>query len=235
MGVKTEGKFHAEDDFSIKALVETTFDDAQVGGADSEQEESEALDPAEKAHMLSQAPNQIVVVGREGQNDLINGTYNKGFACHEDRVYYTHCDQSRVLRWREHGGLWIFSKTLSSDLEGFAAIQCDAFFPNDIKGVWKFFDHELEEDEGVKITDAKIVRREMSKRSSLMKDPEPFMSHELRQAYKNFDAPEDYPDFTNKMPKRLKQKSGAQTPSKLVAHFFLPPAAPSSLRSQEMT
>jgi len=195
--VKTEGKFHAEDDFSIKALVETTFDDAQVGGADSEQEESEALDPAEKAHMLSQAPNQIVVVGREGQNDLINGTYNKGFACHEDRVYYTHCDQSCVLRWREHGGLWIFSKTLSSDLEGFAAIQCDAFFPNDIKGVWKFFDHELEEDEGIKITDAKIVRREMSKRSSLMKDPEPFMSHELRQAYKNFDAPEDYPDFTN--------------------------------------
>ena len=86
--------------------------------------------------LFCKAPERIIVNGRKGKNDLVNGMYQRGKILFENKVYYQKLDGSCVLRWDPEGA-WIFSENLDDGAYGFACCRDKATYPHEIKHTWK--------------------------------------------------------------------------------------------------
>jgi len=86
-------------------------------------------------------PNTVVVEGRVGFNELMNGTYTIGHHLHDGRVFYTHTETSWVLRWYDRKNLWILDhRGLNEDDIGSACVDDDAHHPSLIQKHWIVYD-----------------------------------------------------------------------------------------------
>jgi hypothetical protein len=90
----------------------------------------------EKRENLGPAPLSLLVTGREGMNNIINGIYVKCAEHFNARPAYEKVSTRRTVYLRWHAaGYWIFDDELRNDLEGFAFSKTDAVYPlgSDIK------------------------------------------------------------------------------------------------------
>jgi len=96
-------------------------------------------------------PEEIVVSGREGYNETMNGIYTKGASLHEGRPYYKHASRKFVIRWCPVKGSWFFDwRGLNTDTTASAALSEDVASPHLAQSAWRVYD-------GTKwISDAKL-------------------------------------------------------------------------------
>lgn len=86
-------------------------------------------------------PSTVEVEGRVGFNKLMNGTYTIGHHLHDGRVFYTHTENSWVLRWYDRKNLWILDhRGLNDDDIGSACVDDDAHHPSLIHKHWIVYD-----------------------------------------------------------------------------------------------
>merc|ERR1719208_539859 len=97
-------------------------------------------------------PEEIVVSGRAGYNETMNGVYTKGASLHEGRPYYKHASRKFVIRWCPAKGSWFFDwRGLNTDTTASGALAEDVESPHLATKAWRVYD-------GSKwISDAKIT------------------------------------------------------------------------------
>jgi len=98
------------------------------------------------------APAELIVTGREGYNETLNGRYLLGEGLHEGRVYYKHTERKFVIRWCPAKGSWFFDwRGLNTDTTASGALAEDVESPHLATKAWRVYD-------GSKwISDAKIT------------------------------------------------------------------------------
>jgi len=91
----------------------------------------------------SNAPVELIVRGREGYNETMNGRYVKGEAEHEGRVYYKHETRKFVIRFCPAKKSWFFDwRGLKTDTIASAALAEDVESPILGTQPWRVFDGE---------------------------------------------------------------------------------------------
>jgi len=111
----------------------------------------EEMNEAELKITLQNASPRILITGRRGRNEIINGSYVKLGDVHEGRVCYKKVDDSCVIRWHPVG-VWMISVYLYEGLRCFAYC-CDASdYPSDIQQPWQIrLNHLFQEDTNIRV------------------------------------------------------------------------------------
>lgn len=118
-------------------------------------------------------PATVVVEGREGFNELMNGTYKIGHHLHDGRVFYTHEENSWVIRWYERKKLWILDhRGLNEDDIGSACVDDDSHHPTLIQKDWIVYDgvNFVYDPEVQIVGELKTAKRMASTRAAVAED-----------------------------------------------------------------
>jgi len=88
-----------------------------------------------------EAPEELIVSGREGYNETMNGRYQRGDRLHEGRVFYSHTERKFVIRWCPAKRSWFFDwRGLNTDTTASAALAQDIEHPHLATQAWRVFD-----------------------------------------------------------------------------------------------
>merc|ERR1711879_298291 len=106
---------------------------------------------------IGPAPQFIVIKGRKGANNIINGLYRLGRDTFNGRVYYEKCSfrMGAFIRWHKKG-MWIIDENLGHDMKGSAFNKSQQPYPHLASKSWAVFDEgnkSFVEDENVKVAD----------------------------------------------------------------------------------
>eukprot|EP00492_Amphilonche_elongata_P004220 TRINITY_DN4604_c0_g1_i1.p1 TRINITY_DN4604_c0_g1~~TRINITY_DN4604_c0_g1_i1.p1 ORF type:complete len:162 (+),score=21.00 TRINITY_DN4604_c0_g1_i1:19-504(+) len=87
------------------------------------------------------APQELIVSGRKGYNETMNGRYRKGQSLHQGRIYYAHTERKFVIRWCPVKKSWFFDwRGLNTDTTASAALAQDVQYPHLTTSAWRVFD-----------------------------------------------------------------------------------------------
>merc|ERR1712026_251537 len=86
-----------------------------------------------------EAPEELIVSGRLGYNETMNGRYRRGDRLHEGRVFYSHTERKFVIRWCPAKRSWFFDwRGLNTDTTASAALAQDIEHPHLATQPWRF-------------------------------------------------------------------------------------------------
>jgi len=111
-------------------------------------------------------PRELMVAGRDGFNDNINGVYKLGEWLHDGRVFYKNESTNWVLRWNDEKKLWIFDhRGLNMDDVGSACIDDDVQHPLLTNKDWIIYDGlEFVADSNIGLSGEISKKKKLSKR-----------------------------------------------------------------------
>lgn len=132
-------------------------------------------------------PKTVMVEGRVGFNELMNGTYTIGHHLHDGRVFYTHTENSWVLRWYDRKNLWILDhRGLNEDDIGSACVDDDSHHPSLIQKNWIVYDGvNFTYDADVHVVGSLKGCEKRSPTSEMFMDEEPAVTRRKRGPGRN--------------------------------------------------